>query len=130
MDCSAFQPPLSPLYTSHSCEFPQQHPLHVDTSFEAKKNLQIYVIFWGNGPLKVIDRMLKHLNLQTNPLKIFSCFISLYVYVGVIVFIQNGKISNIKCKKKIHAFLFEKKFPPWHTENRFTRKCHPLASSG
>ena len=38
IECSSVQPPAEPhLHTWHSCKNPQQHPLHIYTSLEAKK---------------------------------------------------------------------------------------------
>ena len=52
MDCCGIQlPSKPPLHTSYSCKISQQHPLHVHTLLEAKKN-EIFFIFWVNGPLK------------------------------------------------------------------------------
>ena len=51
-----FNPPKPPLHTSHSWKSPQQHPLHVDTSLEAKK----IVIFCLYGPLELLNIANRH----------------------------------------------------------------------
>ena len=52
MDGSTVQPPKHPIHTSHSCEIPQQHPLHVDTSLEPKHFFLILYILVGTVHLR------------------------------------------------------------------------------
>ena len=57
MDFSVFStPPKHPLHTLHSCKFPQQLSLHVDTSLEAIFFFLVLFIFGGMVPSNKLKR--------------------------------------------------------------------------